>query len=194
MNGQLVELLRGDSVVMNVRTGELVDIRNSTFEDVAQTREGLAALKREIDEASVLLDAELAARIDTAIRAGQIDKYTVRVGDYEVKVPSPEAGGEVDAHALRQDLIARSNAGAIDLERSAIDGAFKTKTTYTLNRSVYNTLAKQEPELEALLKRHTGPPSRRRATVTAIASQPRPVPVAAVAEGETIGSEEEFPW
>ena len=193
MSGHLVELLHADDRVMNVRTGELLNLRDSSPEDLAQAREGLAALRRELDNAAVLLDAEIVARVDTAVRAGEVDKYTVRVGGYEIKVPSPEAGGELDVHALRQDLIERVNAGTLNLESHAVEGAFTAKTVYTLRRSVYHTLAKQEPELEALLKRHTGPPSRRRATVSPLPGMDAPVAVAAAADN-VIEDKGSFPW
>ena len=102
---QRFDLVRADDRVMNVRTGELLDLREAPADDLAEAREGLVALRHEIDEANVLLDAELVARIDTAIRTGEIDRYTVRIGPYEVKVPSPEAGGVVDAGALQRRAV-----------------------------------------------------------------------------------------
>lgn len=192
MSDCLVQLTHDDRV-LNVRTGEQLDLHEAASEELAQAREGLATLRRELDEASAQLDREIVARVDAAIRAGEIDKYTVRVGEYEIKVPSPEAGGKVDAAALREELRGRVRELGLTLE--AVNLAFKTKTSYVLDRSAYNTLAKQEPELEALLKRHTGPPERRRATVTVLPGKTgrQPVAVAAV-EGGAISGEESFPW
>jgi hypothetical protein len=189
MNDWLVQITHADRV-MNVRTGELLDLRASTPEELAQAREGLTRLGEEVTDGKVLLDAELVARVDAAVRSGEIGSYTVQVGGYQIRVPSPEAGGRVDTDALRRDLIERVGAGALDLDRAAIDRAFKAKTVYTLDRSAYRTLSKQEPELEALLKRHTGPPERRRATVTVLDG----TDTAAVAAGDVIEGQEAFSW
>jgi hypothetical protein len=185
----LVELIHADQV-MNVRTGELLDLRAAAFVELAEGREGLARLAEEVKDGNVLFDAEIVARVDAAVRSGEIDKYTVRVGDYEIRVPSPEAGGKVNVEALRDDLMRRVAAGTLDLTEEAVDRAFKAKTTYALNRSAYGTLSKQEPELEALLKRHTGPSERRRATVTVL---PGSTPVV-VAADDVIEGQEAFRW
>ena len=182
---------RGDDVaVLNVHTGEVLDLRDATPEDLAQAREGLVRLTEEVRDAAVLLDAEIVARVDAAVRAGQVDRYTVRVGDYQIRVPSPEAGGKVDVEALRSELLQKVADESLDLTSEAIENAFKAKTIYALSRSIYSTLAKQEPELEGLLKRHTGPPERRRATVTVLSGS-TPMTVAA---GDVIEGQESFSW
>jgi hypothetical protein len=188
-----VELIRADRV-LNVHTGEQLDLRAAPVDELAQAREGLTALRREIDDAAVMLDAEIVGRVDTAIRAGEISQYSVQVGGFEIKVPSPEAGGKVDAAALREELLGRVTGHTLDLTRDAVLLAFKSKTTYTLDRSAYNTLAKQEPELHELLKRHTGPPERRRATVTLLPGTGREGAVTVVAAEDAGQEEEEFPW
>lgn len=176
----LTSLVHRDQVI-NVRTGELLDLVAASPEQLAQAREGLTALGHEVDDAKSRLDAEIVARVDAAMRSGEISQYTnIRLGDYAVTVRSPE--GKVNDRTLRHELLER--AGDYGLSRNAVAGAFKTTVSYKLNRRIYSALAKQAPALNEVLRRHTEP-GRRRATVTAITGSTPPVAVAAdVIEGQ----------
>jgi hypothetical protein len=162
--------VRDDDHVVNVRTGELLELKHAASDELAAARAALVDHKREVDAAIAQLDEELVGRVDRAVRDGEMSGYSVRLPGWEIRVPSPTAGGKLDAGALRAATLAR--ADELGLAPAAIEQAFASTTSYTLRRAKWNTLVSQAPELTDLLRVHTGPPDRRRATVTPLEFAP----------------------
>jgi hypothetical protein len=155
--------LPGPDQIADLETGALVQIREAPADQLARMRANLTRLRHQIDDASLRLDAELVERVDLAVRSGEITNYTVHLAGYEIKAPSPSAGGKVDDDMLHEAMLAQ--AEDLDLSVEAIEGAFEPRVHYKRRVAVFNTLARARPALNALLARHTAPPRTRRATV-----------------------------
>lgn len=178
-------VIDADGRVINARTGEMLELKHAAPEDLADARLAFAALKAEIDDAVVRLDSELVGRIDQAVSTGELGGYTAHIGAYEIRAPSPTAGGKLNATGLR--AAALDQATELGLSHAAIVQAFDEKVTYTLRRKHWRTLTTQAPALADLLREHTGPPERRRVTVVRLESAPAPVEA-------SVEEEKEFPW
>jgi hypothetical protein len=164
--------------VLDIDTGEAVNPDTAPTDQLARMRAAYTSLRHQLDEATSRIDAELVGRVDQAVRSGQLRGYTARVDGWEIRVPSPTAGGRVAVSALRRAMLER--ADELELADEAIEQAFTASTIYKLNRQVFNAIAKQAPELQRLLEQHTSPPASRRATVTVL--DPRPTAIEATAE------------
>jgi len=152
--------------ILDIDTGEAVTVADADTSQLARMRVAYTSLRHQLDDATARIDAELVKRVDHAVRTGELRGYTARVDGYQIQVPSPTAGGRVATGMLRRVLLER--ADELELSDLAIEQAFTPKTRYTLNRAVYNTIAKQAPALHRLLEEHTGEPPARRATVTSL--------------------------
>jgi hypothetical protein len=97
--------------VLDRVTGELVNVRTETTERLAAYIDDLGELRAQLAEGESVVNDELLHRLDMGA------SWTERVGDFELKAPSPTAGTETyDAGALEAVL-----AGLIVRERISED-------------------------------------------------------------------------
>lgn len=116
--------------VADRRTGELLDLATAGTDRLADVMAQIADLRAELAAAERAVSAELVARLDRDCL------WTQRVGDptgdvqYEIRAPSPAAGGTVfDEAPLEQELAALIKRGTISAE--AASGALKRTVTVT---------------------------------------------------------------
>ena len=141
-------------------TGEVLDLRTLTRDQLIHVRAGLGDLAAELAAARGAVNLEITRRIDQE-NASSGSGYTWHAAGYKVTVSSPTAGGPLNAEALRMDLIREHPA---DIDHEAL---FLRKTSYTLRRDRWNALIKQRPELDDLRIRNTAPASGRTVTIVA---------------------------
>ena len=150
--------------VLNVATGELLDLAQADTIELAAAREALAELDRQRKTALAQLDAELVSRADEAVRSGDLDSLTFTVGDYRIEVDAPTKRSTETAE-LRAALLDLAGRGELDLAPAAVENAFIARTTFYRHIARWNNLARQAPEIELLLDDHSSP-ARRYAKVT----------------------------
>ena len=156
-------LARDDAHVVNPATGQVLALAEAPIAELAEARAALTALDHERKSALALLDAEIVARTDAAVRRGEVSAYTFTVEGYHLQVDTPAQLGRVDVKALRAELLA--DAEALELTLDGVEALFTPRTTYTLSLSRWNTMARQVPEIEAYRRRHAAP-LRRSVSVT----------------------------
>ena len=71
------------------RPASAVTVATRRHRGIGATREALAVLDYERKAAIAVLDAEIVARTDASIRAGELDSHTFTVGDYRIEVDTP---------------------------------------------------------------------------------------------------------
>jgi hypothetical protein len=150
-----LELVKGTDYVLDVRTGELLSVREASLDDLAGARHALAALYFQRNEAAALIDRELVARRDEAVRNGE----RLDARDWTISV---DRGGGVryDSNALRSDLLERWGRGELTITKQAIERAFVVRQYYLLLRE-WDTLCKIAPELRAIGDMHATPVPRK---------------------------------
>jgi hypothetical protein len=85
--------------VLDRATGELVDVRGETTERLASYIDDLGELRAQLAEGEAVVNDELLQRLDRDAA------WTQRIGDFELKAPSPTAGTEsYDAEVLEGEL------------------------------------------------------------------------------------------
>jgi hypothetical protein len=141
-------------------TGEVLDLRTLTKDQLINVRAGLGDLAAELASARATVNLEITRRIDHE-NATSGSGYTWHGAGYKVTVSSPTAGGALNAEGLRLDLI-REHPTDIDHE-----ALFLRKTSYTLRRDRWHALIKQRPDLDDLRVRNTAPASGRTVTIVA---------------------------
>lgn len=153
-----LELVQGGGV-LNLRTGELLSLKEASLDDLAEAREALADLWHERTTAAMMIDAELVERADAALAVGE---EFGRTGRFQVSV---DRGGAVayDSVGLRAELMARARRGDLPITSLAVEHAFRV-TQYRLDRSRWANLTKRWPELAEIAERFTQP-IRRKAKV-----------------------------
>lgn len=107
------------TTVVDRRTGEVLDVRESSDEDLAVFIDNLDELRAELAEAQAIVDGELLSRLDRSASWTR----RVRVGDveYEISAPSPDAGTEAyDEHDLEGELRKLVERGTIDESAAAL--------------------------------------------------------------------------
>ena len=139
-------------------TGEVLDLRTLTRDQLINVRAGLGDLAAELSAARGAVNLEITRRIDHE-NASSGSGYTWHAAGYKVTVTSPAAGGTLNAEALRSDLV-REHPTDVDHE-----ALFARKTTYTLRRDRWNRLIKQRPDLDDLRIRNTAPATSRTVTI-----------------------------
>lgn len=142
----------GTDIVVIPGTGEVLDPRTLTAEQLVRVRAGLAELSSELAAAKTAVNLEITRRIDQENREGG-SGYTWRIGGWKVTVPSPAAGGRLRDDALRDELIRQEP----DID---VDRLFQRKTTFTLRMDRWRNLVKQRPELDEYRVFHTAPGPR----------------------------------
>lgn len=150
-----LELVIGVQCILNVRTGEILDLESASLDDLAEARDGLGELWHARTEAARLIDAELVRRADEALAAGE---DFGRTGRFTVSV---DRGGAVvyDSNAMRAELMRRVKAGELPITEQAVERAFVV-TQYRLDLVMWRNLCKRWPELAEIGERHTAPKRR----------------------------------
>ena len=71
--------------VLNLATGELLDLDSAVLGDLAQARDAIVQMRAALDEAGHRLDDEIASRLDHE------NERSAEVGPYKLTVNAPEA-------------------------------------------------------------------------------------------------------
>ena len=154
-----LQLVRGDTVV-NVATGETVDLAAAQLDAFAQARDAFGKFRAEIDDANRLIDAEIARRFDLDnVRAGTQNGWGV-----EVNAPSTTEWDVPNLRSAITELIADGRLGITVLDR-----AVPAVTTYKPSaRELRKLLEHDDREVRELVREcRRMVPQRRRVTVTA---------------------------
>jgi hypothetical protein len=98
--------VRDPCEILDLKTGELVDITTAPTEAVAELATNTADVRAQIGDVEKAISAELVARLDRSA------SWTVRVGDparaqWEITAPSPSAGTEVYPPDLLQAELSK---------------------------------------------------------------------------------------
>jgi hypothetical protein len=161
-----LELVAGVDRVLNVRSGEMLTLEDAALDDLAEAREALTALWHERTTAAMMIDAELVRRADLAL-AEHGDEYEWGKGArFRVYV---DRGGamQIDANALRNDLMRRHNGGELPgITLGAIERLFKV-AQWRVDLGVWRKLrlnplvpAETRDRLVEVVERHTTPKRR----------------------------------
>lgn len=138
--------------IVNPATGELVSLDGPTDLLASQLADirALEALLREVKRA---FTGEVVARMDKAVETGESGSWTVRVGPWTLKAPSPAPTVEYDTQALRDALDALADLGVIGPE--AVDRVCQPILTYKVNRSALTTLSKANAQVAKVVAEHS---------------------------------------
>jgi hypothetical protein len=150
-----LELYGGNDAVLNLRTGEMLVLADASLDDLAEARLALGELWHTRTTAAMMLDAELVRRADEALRTGDDFGHGAR---FRVFV---DRGGALDynSNALRAALLAKADAGEIELTRDAVDRLFKV-SQYRLDLKRWADVVKRWPDLAELGELHSSPKRR----------------------------------
>jgi hypothetical protein len=157
-------------------TGEVIDLRNATDQQLAEVRTDLIELGRQRNTAAGQIDDELVRRADAAFRNGDHDSHTWTAGDYKIAVDVKHPT-RIDAGGLRAALLRLVDDGAVNFTEARVRQTFIP--TYKLHLERWASLVKLDPELEQLRADHATL-LRRGVTIT----QFRPAAIDATAEDE----------
>jgi hypothetical protein len=161
------ELIRGTGGVLNVRTGEVLELATAPTADLADVREALTALDSERKIASRMVDEEIVRRTDEAYRTGELRAFTYDCGPWLVSVDTG-AKRLYDSNALRKELLALASAGQLPITERAVEGLFVVRD-YHLRLREWASMSRRWPELVEYGERHSHP-ARRYVRVTAKAT------------------------
>jgi hypothetical protein len=152
------ELIRGVGHVLNVRTGELVELATATTEDLADTREALTSLDSERKIATRMVDEEMVRRTDEAYRTGEITAFTFDAGPWLVSV---DTGTKrvYDSNALRKELLELAGEGQLPITERAVERLFVVRDYYLRLRD-WTSMTRRWPELTEYGERYSHPARR----------------------------------
>ncbi len=134
--------------------GEVVDLSGPT-DGIASTLDRVRELEGELREFKRGLGVELTRRIDEAVRTGESQTYTARVGRFKLSVPSPKPGEEIDAPALRGALLDLARTEGAPITPGAVLRAFERIVKLKPRKRALNALAAQDPRIAELMRMHT---------------------------------------
>lgn len=154
--------------IVNPATGELVNLDGPTDVLAGQLAD-IRELEAHLREVKRAFTAEVVARMDKAVERGESKGWTVRVGPWTLKAPSPAPTVEYDVEALRHALDLLAEVDAIGDE--AVDSALIPTITYKVNRTALNALAKVNKHVAAAIAEHSREVQKdRRVTVERMAA------------------------
>jgi hypothetical protein len=152
------ELVRGIGHVLNVRTGEVLELDSATTEDLADAREALTSLDSKRKVATRMIDEEIVRRADEAYRTGEITAFTFDCGPWLVSVDTG-AARRYDSDALRDELIELARSGQLPVTERAIEGLFKVRG-FDVRLREWRSMCRRWPELRQYDERHSHPARR----------------------------------
>lgn len=144
-----LELIHGPHAVLNLATGQVLDLGEATVDELAEARERLGELWHMRTTAAMMIDAELCQRADAALAAGEDFGHGQR---FDVYV---DRGGAAsyDANALRAELLQRAREGELPITVQAVERAFAVQS-YRLDLRLWASLCKRWPTLRDIGERH----------------------------------------
>jgi len=150
-----LELVHGVNGVLNLATGQVLELEDATLDELAEARERLGELWHERTTAAMMIDAELVRRADAALATGEDFGRTERFAVYV------DRGGAVqyDSNAMRADLMARAQRGELPITTEAVERAFHV-SQYRLDLHVFNNWRKRWPQLAEIGELHATPKRR----------------------------------
>ena len=163
------ELIRGTGAVLNVRTGEVLELATAATADLADAREALTSLDSERKIATRMVDEEIVRRTDEAYRTGEIRAFSYECGPWLVSVDTG-AKRIYDSNALRKELFEQAREGQLPITERAVERLFVVRDYYLLLRE-WTSMTRRWPELAEYGERHSHP-ARRYVRVTAKAKPP----------------------
>lgn len=138
--------------IANPVTGEIVSLDGPTdvlAEQLSEIRD-FEAFLRDLKRA---LTVELVGRMDKAVETGEAGSWTVRVGPWTIKAPSPAPTVEYDTHALRDALDELADLGVIGPD--AVDRVCQPTLTYKVDRRALTTLSKANAAVAKAVAEHS---------------------------------------
>jgi hypothetical protein len=153
-----MELVRGDELIVNPASGELLHVHDAETGQLAQARDALIQLRAQINDASRLIDTELAHRLD------HDNERSTLVNGYQLTVNAPTAT-EWDVAKLLEtltELVAEHKLGL-----GVIEKTLKQEVTYKPAQRELNKLLDHDDEQVRTRIRECRSmvPQRRRVTV-----------------------------
>jgi hypothetical protein len=151
-----LELVRGVSAVLNVPTGEVLELEDATLDELAEARESLKQIRNDATTAGLMIDAELVRRADQALATGEDFGETERFRVYVAR------GGayDYDSEGLRKELLERAGRGELPITVEAVERAFTVRTKHVVNLSVFNSMCKRWEVLREIRERYLKPKRR----------------------------------
>lgn len=171
-----LELVPRPGHVLNVRTGEMVDMETASDEALADVKDGLTGLYYGQRDAVARVNAELTRRSDEKLRTGETTTYSFDAGRWHVSVAGGTTGN-YDANGLRAELLRMVQAGTSPVTEEAIEGAFKVHE-YRLDLGIWKRWCDRYPALREVGERFFKLGSRR------VSVTPRPGVIEATAVEE----------
>jgi hypothetical protein len=147
------------NTVTNPVTGDTLDLTVAEWSDLARIRAGIIEISRRMAELSVMLDSEMAGRLDVS------NSRSISAGGYDLRVNAPMRD-VWDVPMLMVILTALVAEGL--LTKEAAQRAVKTDVTHkAVAREVNKLLKHDNPRVrDRIAEAHTTEPAPRRVTVT----------------------------
>jgi hypothetical protein len=131
-------------------TGELVTME-SPIETLGEYLVDVREYESLLRESKRIVNQEIAARIDAAVRAGESREFTIHSHGLKISVPSPEPATEYDADDLHAGLMELVDARALTID--AVNEVIETTVTLKVRRSPLNTLMKLDAQVREIAEK-----------------------------------------
>lgn len=149
--------------LMNPVTGQQITM-DSPIEFLAEYLVDVREYESLLRESKRIVNQEIAARVDAAVRSGESREFTIRSQGLKISVPSPQPATEYDADELYAGLMELVDQKELTID--AVNEVIETTVTLKVRRQPLNTLMKLDARVRELAdKAKRLVPKERRAKV-----------------------------